>query len=100
MISLDCGAGSQVASGAGRTNGASGGKRDSAVAPPAAAMECVEDGDGGGWVEMGRMGDSSSPAAVWLDIEPDGGVCGAADDDRGAVGGSLDRGRFNSDAAL
>jgi len=42
---LDCGAGSQVARGDGRTKGAMGAKRDSDEAGP---MECTADGDGGG----------------------------------------------------
>ena len=76
MNALDCGAGNQVARGDGRAKGAIGAKRDSDATP--APMECVDDGDGGGWVEMGRMGDTRDGAAL-LEVDPDGGVWGAAD---------------------
>ena len=46
MKALDCGAGSHVARGDGREKGAMGGKRASEAKP--AAIECVDDGEGGG----------------------------------------------------
>ena len=68
---LDCGAGSQVASGDGRTKVVIGAKRDSGAAA-LAAMECPDNGDCGGWVEMGRMGETMDGADLLTDA--DGGV--------------------------